>query len=112
MKYPIHYDDSFKKNLVSHASVDVFDSETQSSDGLLNILVYLLNKDFQNTLICKLDVNIFHRMVKLVHHLESSDIEFGLEKILFVFPSWHLLEHLIKMTVKNLLVSHKINSMN
>ena len=44
MKYPIHYDESFKDNLREHVSAEIIDAESQSTKGLFVILYYLLDR--------------------------------------------------------------------
>lgn len=100
MKYPIHANNDFKKKLRNHKSLEVINCESQSNIGLDNIINYCKEKynKFNKVVIMKVDVNIYQRLLKIFYLMEKEE---DLSFLILIFPNWHILEYLIKMTFKN-----------
>lgn len=103
MKWPIHVDNRFKNKLRNHTSLEIIRADSKTNSGVASILMWILKVNWKNSKVIKLDVNIYHRMIKLINMLEADDVVplKELQKIIIIFPSWHLLEYLIKMIIKN-----------
>ena len=101
MKYPIHFDESFSKNLQEHYSYDIIPIESQSNLAIYKIINLMLKHKSDYLIMAKLDVNIYQRFIKIINNQEINNINEHLDYILPIFPTWYLLEYFTRAVVKN-----------
>lgn len=99
MKYPIHVDNSFRNRLKDHTPVGVLNIESQSNDSLKPIIDFCNNSRNGGPIMVKLDVNIYHRIIRTLHQMEKEgeDVSWFIP----IFPNWHIMEYFIKCVLKN-----------
>lgn len=101
MKYPIHVNNEFKNLLKKHNSYSIIDGESQSNEGVERILEFCERKyeELNSPIFIKIDVNIYHRVIKQINKRENEGQDMGW--LVPMFPNWHVLEYFIKITFKN-----------
>ena len=74
MKYPIHVNDDFKKILKKHSNFQILNVESQSNDGIKKIIEFCdkMYETYRFPINFKVDVNIYHRIIKELYKKEQN----------------------------------------